>query len=61
MDKEARAGEAEQRLQKVLQGAFAGAPTPLKEIPKPNGQARAQRVNSAKPDLKKEDGRARYK
>jgi hypothetical protein len=27
------AKETEQRLQKILQGAFSGAPTPLKDIP----------------------------
>lgn len=28
------------RLNAILKGAFAGAPTPLKEIPKRNGKAR---------------------
>jgi hypothetical protein len=32
--------ETEQRLQKVLQGAFSGPPTPLKRIPKRNGKSR---------------------
>jgi hypothetical protein len=32
--------ETEQRLQKVFQGAFSGPPTPLKRIPKRNGEAR---------------------
>jgi hypothetical protein len=35
--------ETEQRLEKLLQGAFAGAPTPLKEIPKKSGVERAPR------------------
>jgi hypothetical protein len=34
--------ETKQRLDKVLAGAFAGAPTPLKDIPKRNGESRAK-------------------
>lgn len=34
------AKEADQRLRKALQGAFAGPPTPLKDIPKKNGESR---------------------
>jgi hypothetical protein len=34
--------EAEQRLQKILQGAFSGSPTPLKDIPTRWGKTRAQ-------------------
>lgn len=30
-----------ERLRKMLQGAFSGPPTPLKDIPKPNGESRA--------------------
>jgi hypothetical protein len=33
--------ETEQRLQKILQGAFSGPPTPLKGIPKMNGESRS--------------------
>ena len=33
--------ETEQRLQKILQGAFSGPPTPLKDIPKKSGESRA--------------------
>jgi hypothetical protein len=29
-----------QRLQKILQGAFSGPPTPLKDIPTRNGESR---------------------
>ena len=36
--------ETEQRLQKILQGAFAGPPTPLKDIPKRNGESRIKRT-----------------
>jgi len=33
--------ETEQRLKAILRGAFAGSPTPLKDIPKKNGESRA--------------------
>jgi hypothetical protein len=32
----------EQRLQQILRGAFAGPPTPLKDIPKRNAESRAK-------------------
>jgi hypothetical protein len=35
------AEETEQRLQKTLQGAFSGPPTPLKDIPTRNGESRS--------------------
>jgi hypothetical protein len=44
--------ETEERLHKVLQGAFAGPPTPLKDIPKKSGVTRASRA-------KKDDQRPR--
>lgn len=31
-----------QRLQQILRGAFAGPPTPLKAIPKKNGESRTK-------------------
>lgn len=34
--------ETEQKLQKILRGAFTGAPTPLKDIPKKSGVTRAK-------------------
>jgi hypothetical protein len=34
------ADEFDERLQKILQGAFAGPPTPLKKIPTRHGEAR---------------------
>jgi hypothetical protein len=37
------AKETEQRLQKTLQGAFRGPPTPLKDIPTRTGESRAVR------------------
>jgi hypothetical protein len=33
--------ETSERLQAILHGAFAGSPTPLKDIPKRNGKKRA--------------------
>jgi hypothetical protein len=33
--------EETERLQKILQGAFNGPPTPLKDIPKRNGESRS--------------------
>jgi hypothetical protein len=39
--------ETEQRLQKLLQGAFNGPPTPLKDIPKRSGESR--KLNHNKP------------
>lgn len=32
--------ETQQRLQKILQGAFSGPPTPLKDIPTRTGESR---------------------
>jgi hypothetical protein len=34
------AEETKQRLQKILQGAFGGPPTPLKDIPTRGGESR---------------------
>jgi len=41
------AKETEQRLQRLLRGAFAGSPTPLKDIPKKNGESRQKRLSGA--------------
>lgn len=41
--------ETEQRLEKILRGAFAGAPTPLKDIPTKEGAARAKRAKNDHP------------
>jgi hypothetical protein len=32
-----------QRLQLIMRGAFAGPPTPLKDIPKKNGESRRRK------------------
>ena len=34
------AAETEQRLKKILKGAFSGPPTPLKDIPTREGESR---------------------
>jgi hypothetical protein len=39
-DDQHSAEETEQRLQKILQGAFSGPPTPLKDVPTRNGESR---------------------
>jgi hypothetical protein len=39
--------ETKDRMQAILQGAFSGPPTPLKDIPKKSGQLRAVRRGSA--------------
>jgi hypothetical protein len=36
-----RDDKTEQRLQKILQGAFSGPPTPLKDIPTRTGESRS--------------------
>jgi hypothetical protein len=45
--------ETERRLERALRGAFAGPPTPLKDIPKRNGRSRALKK---KPSSKKRPG-----
>jgi hypothetical protein len=40
-DDQHSAEETEQRLQKLLQGAFSGPPTPLKDIPTRDGESRS--------------------
>jgi hypothetical protein len=45
----------EPRLQKILQGAFSGPPTPLKDIPKKSGESRAPRRGSASSATAKTD------
>jgi hypothetical protein len=45
MKKEDR--ETKRRLDAVLRGAFAGAPTKLKDIPKKSGESRAAKPRSS--------------
>jgi hypothetical protein len=40
----------EQRLQRILRGAFAGPPTKLKDIPKKSGESRAQKRRATRPE-----------
>jgi hypothetical protein len=40
LDEKKGAEDTEQRLQKILQGAFSGPPTPLKDIPTRSGESR---------------------
>jgi hypothetical protein len=47
MAKSASDAVAQERLQQILQGAFAGPPTPLKDIPTEEGKAR--RLKRKKP------------
>jgi hypothetical protein len=38
-------GVEKDRLQKILQGAFKGPPTPLKAVPKKSGESRHDHEN----------------
>jgi hypothetical protein len=40
--------DAEGRLKSLLKGAFAGSPTPLKAIPKKNGESRGKKRRKRK-------------
>jgi hypothetical protein len=50
--------ETDQRLQKILQGAFAGPPTPLKDIPTRWGEQRAERKEKPRRKSKKRKSHA---
>jgi hypothetical protein len=39
--------ETEDRLRKILKGAFSGSPTPLKDVPTRNGKRRKISASSA--------------
>jgi hypothetical protein len=41
MDDKFSDAETERRMQSLLQGAFSGPPTPLKDIPKRDGESRS--------------------
>jgi hypothetical protein len=47
MIKDREQKEQEQRLQKILQGAFSGPATPLKDIPKKTGESRAAKAGAS--------------
>jgi hypothetical protein len=40
--------EIAQRIKAALRGAFAGPPTPLKDIPKKNGESRGKKRRKRK-------------
>lgn len=46
--------ETEQRLETLLQGAFSGAPTPLKDIPTRDGKSRAERKQKPQRRLRRQ-------
>jgi hypothetical protein len=46
-DDQCSAKERDQRLEKILRGAFSGPPTPLKDIPTRTGESR--RIGKKKP------------
>jgi hypothetical protein len=48
------AEETERRLQKILQGAFSGTPTPLKDIPTRNGESRKLQRKKAQRRLRRQ-------
>jgi hypothetical protein len=41
--------DADQRLEKLLQAAFSGPPTPLKDVPKKNGEPRSLKREASTP------------
>lgn len=47
----------DQRLKSILRGAFAGSPTPLKDIPKKGGESRKEKRNEADAKKSKEASR----
>jgi hypothetical protein len=50
-DQSGKKEEVEQRLKRVLQGAFSGPPTPLKDIPTRWGESR--KLKSKKPQRRR--------
>lgn len=49
--------KTDQRLRRILRGAFSGPPTPLKDIPKKSGESRATRARNASAASAKTSGR----
>jgi hypothetical protein len=43
-----------ERLQRILEGAFSGAPTPLKDIPTRDGETRAARKKKPQRRLRRQ-------
>jgi hypothetical protein len=50
--------DAETRLSRILEGAFKGAPTPLKDVPKADGGSRSPRENSPEEAVGKPNAKA---
>jgi len=50
--------DTHQRLQKILEGAFTGSPTPLKDIPKKNGESRFKKQKKMPSQSKKKRKKA---
>jgi len=46
--------EQQRRLQAILRGAFAGSPTPLKDIPTRDGEARSPRKDQRRPKRRRQ-------
>jgi hypothetical protein len=46
--------DTEQRLKKILEGAFNGPPTPLKDIPTRDGESRAVRKKKPQRRLRRQ-------
>lgn len=53
MNDQRSSNESEQRLQKILQGAFEGAPTPLKDVPTRYGEKRKTAAKKDQPPRKR--------
>jgi hypothetical protein len=49
MPKSENESKTKSRLQSILRGAFAGSPTPLKDIPTKEGESRAVKKRKTKP------------
>jgi hypothetical protein len=46
--------EIDNRLTAILRGAFAGQPTPLKDIPTRHGEQRAERKDQRRPKRRRQ-------
>jgi hypothetical protein len=49
--------ETDQRLRKLMRGAFEGPPTPLKDIPKRTGQPRQRNLGKVENQVNKSKDR----
>lgn len=53
-DDQYSAKETQRRLQKILQGAFSGLPTPLKDIPTRSGESRKLKPKKAQQRVRRQ-------